>query len=105
APMIVISPLGGRLIARFGVRPLMTVGMALGTAGLLVLTQVDASSGYGLLFPGYLLFGISLGCVYAPMSTAAMAAMPATKAGIAAGVLAMNRVMAGAITLSDTRAR
>jgi EmrB/QacA subfamily drug resistance transporter len=100
APMIAISPLGGRLIARFGVRPLMTVGMALGTAGLVVLAQVDASSGYGLLFPGYLLFGISLGCVYAPMSTAAMAAMPQAKAGIAAGVLAMNRVMAGAITLA-----
>ena len=100
APMIVISPLGGRLIARFGVRPLMTVGMALGTAGLVVLAQVDASSGYGLLFAGYLLFGIALGCVYAPMSTAAMTAMPQAKAGIAAGVLAMNRVLAGAITLA-----
>jgi MFS family permease len=100
APMIAISPLGGRLMARFGVRPLMTVGMALGTAGLVVLAQVDESSGYGLLFPGYLLFGIALGFVYAPMSTAAMTAMPKAKAGIAAGVLAMNRVMAGAITLA-----
>jgi EmrB/QacA subfamily drug resistance transporter len=104
APMIVISPLGGRLIARFGVRPLMTVGMALGTAGLVVLAQVDESSGYGLLFPGYLLFGVALGCVYAPMSTAAMAAMPPAKAGIAAGVLAMNRVLAGAITLAGAGA-
>jgi MFS family permease len=100
APMIAISPLGGRLVARFGVRSLMTLGMALGTAGLVVLAQVDASSGYGLLFPGYLLFGISLGCVYAPMSTAAMTAMPKAKAGIAAGVLAMNRVLAGALTLA-----
>jgi MFS family permease len=98
--MIAISPLGGRLIARFGVRSLMTLGMALGTAGLVVLAQVDASTGYGLLFPGYLLFGISLGCVYAPMSTAAMTAMPKAKAGIAAGVLAMNRVLAGALTLA-----
>jgi EmrB/QacA subfamily drug resistance transporter len=84
APMIAISPLGGRLTARFGVRPLMTVGMALGAAGLVVLAQVDSSSGYGLLFPGYLLFGLALGLVYAPMSTAAMAAMPPAKAGIAA---------------------
>jgi EmrB/QacA subfamily drug resistance transporter len=61
APMIAISPLAGRLVALFGVRALMTVGMALGTAGLVVLAQVDASSGYGLLFPGYLLFGIALG--------------------------------------------
>jgi EmrB/QacA subfamily drug resistance transporter len=100
APMIGLSPLGARLIALFGVRSLMTLGMALGTAGLVVLAQVDASSGYGLLFPGYLLFGIALGCVYAPMSTAAMTAMPNAKAGIAAGVLAMNRVLAGAITLA-----
>ena len=34
------------------------------------------------------------------MSTAAMTAMPQAKAGIAAGVLAMNRVLAGAITLA-----
>jgi EmrB/QacA subfamily drug resistance transporter len=100
APMIAISPLGGRLIARFGVRPLMTVGMALGTAGLVVLAQVDGGSGYALLFPGYLLFGLALGFVYAPMSTAAMTAMPPAKAGIAAGVLGMNRVLAGAITLA-----
>jgi EmrB/QacA subfamily drug resistance transporter len=100
APMIVISPLGGLLMARFGARTLMTAGMALGTTGLIVLAQVDESSGYGLLFPGYLLFGIALGFVYAPMSTAAMAAMPLEKAGIAAGVLAMNRVLAGAVTLA-----
>jgi EmrB/QacA subfamily drug resistance transporter len=100
APMIAISPLSGRLIALFGVRPLMTVGMAFGTAGLVVLAQVDASSGYALAFPGYLLFGIALGCVYGPMSTAAMGALPQAKAGIAAGVLAMNRVLAGAITLA-----
>ena len=100
APMILLSPLSGRLIARVGVRPLMTLGMALGTAGLIVLTRVDAASGYGLLFSGFLLFGVALGLVYGPMSTAAMAAMPQAKAGIAAGVLAMNRVMAGAITLA-----
>ena len=78
----------------------MTIGMALGTVGLVLLAMVDASSGYGLLFPGYLLFGLALGFVYAPMSTAAMTAMPAQKAGIAAGVLAMNRVLSGALTLA-----
>jgi EmrB/QacA subfamily drug resistance transporter len=99
-PMIVISPFSGRLIARFGARGLMSAGMLLGTAGLLVLTQIDASSSYGTLLVGYLLFGIALGFVYAPMSTAAMAAMPAEKVGIAAGVLAMNRLVAGAVALA-----
>jgi len=103
-PMIVISPLAGRLIARFGARALMTVGMLCALAGLLILTQITKTSGYELVLPGYLLFGIALGFVYAPMSTAAMAAMPREKSGIASGVLAMNRVLAGAVALAVTGA-
>jgi len=99
-PMILISPFSGPLIARVGARALMTVGMALGTAGLIVLTQIGETTPYGLLLVGYLLFGVALGFVYAPMSTAAMAAMPAEKVGIAAGVLAMNRLVAGALALA-----
>jgi EmrB/QacA subfamily drug resistance transporter len=99
-PMIFISPLGGRLMAFVGTRSLMTIGMALGTVGLVILAFVGPSTGYGVLFVGYLLFGLALGCVYGPMSAAAMMAMPPQKAGIAAGVLAMNRVLAGALTLA-----
>jgi EmrB/QacA subfamily drug resistance transporter len=104
APMIFISPFSGALIARFGARALMTVGMLFAVAGLTFQTQISESSGYGLLLPGYLLFGISLGLVYAPMSAAAMAAMPGQKAGIASGVLAMNRILAGAVGLAVTNA-
>jgi MFS family permease len=104
APMVFISPFSGRLIARFGARRLMTAGMGCGTIGLLVLTRIDAGSSYGLLLAGYLLFGIALGLVYAPMSTAAMAAMPGEKVGIASGVLAMDRVLAGAVALAATGA-
>jgi hypothetical protein len=82
----------------------MTAGMACGVAGLFVLTRLEVSSSYGLLLAGYLLFGIALGLVYAPMSTAAMAAVPAEKVGIASGVLAMDRVLAGTIALAATGA-
>ncbi len=104
APMIVISPLAGRMIARFGARGLMTAGMVCGAVGLVFMTRISGDSGYGLLLPGYLLFGIALGLVYAPMSSAAMAAMPPQKTGIASGVLAMNRVLAGAVALAVTGA-
>src|SRR5690349_21659693 len=103
-PMIAISPFSGRLISAFGARRLMTAGMLCGLAGLLVLTFLEADSPYGLLLAGYLLFGIALGLVYAPMSTAAMAAMPGEKVGIASGVLAMDRVLAGAVALAATGA-
>jgi EmrB/QacA subfamily drug resistance transporter len=103
-PMVFISPLSGRLIARFGARRLMTAGMLCGTVGVIALTQVGAGSSYALLLAGYLPFGVALGLVYAPMSTAAMAAMPAEKVGIASGVLAMDRVMAGTVALAATGA-
>jgi len=104
APMVFVSPFSGPLIARFGSRALMTAGMVSGAAGLLVLTQLSSSTSYSLITVGYLLFGIALGLVYAPMSTAAMAAMPSEKVGIAAGVLAMVRVMAGSVALAATSA-
>ncbi len=100
APMVFVSPFSGRLIAAFGSRRLMTAGMGFGVAGLLALTRIGASSPYSLLLVGYLLFGIALGLVYAPMSTAAMAAMPREKVGIASGVLAMDRIVAGAVALA-----
>jgi EmrB/QacA subfamily drug resistance transporter len=99
-PMIAISPLSGRLIARFGARNLMTFGMALAVVGVFLQTRITASTGYGLLFAAYLVLGIAIGLVYAPMSTAAMTAMPREKAGIAAGVLAMNRILSASLGLA-----
>jgi EmrB/QacA subfamily drug resistance transporter len=100
APMVCVSPFSGRLITKFGVRRLMTFGMALALVGLIVLTQIDSTTSYGVLLVGYLLFGLAMGLVYAPMSTAAMAAMPGDKVGIASGVLSMDRCVAGAVALA-----
>lgn len=104
APMVVISPVAPRLIARFGPRVLMTAGMVSGAIGVAVMTRLDDDTSYWELLPGFLLFGVALGLVYSPMSIAAMEAMPRAKAGIAAGVLAMNRVLAGAVLLAATGA-
>lgn len=99
-PMILVSPFADRFVGRLGARNVMGGGMLLGLVGLLILGRVDADTGYGLLFCGYSAFGLALGFVYAPMQTAAMAAMPQAKAGIAAGVLAMNRILSGALSLA-----
>jgi MFS family permease len=99
-PMAIFSPFSGRLIGRLGVRATMTIGMAIALAGVALTALAQDSGSYGELLPGFLLFGISLALVYAPMSTAAMAAMPTAKCGIASGVLAMNRVLAGAMLLA-----
>lgn len=101
-PMVVMSPFVDRLVKWIGPRVVMGTGMLLGLAGLIVQGRLGADTGYGLLLVGFLLFGVGLGLVYAPMQTAAMAAMPQAKAGIASGVLAMNRILSGALTLAIT---
>jgi MFS family permease len=98
--MAVFSPFSGRLIARFGPRATMTAGMLIGLLGLVLQAALEDTTAYGRLLPGFLCFGVALALVYAPMSTAAMAAMPDAKAGIASGVLAMNRVLAGSLLLA-----
>ncbi len=105
-PMVFVSPFSGRLIGRFGARRLMTAGMLCGLARP-ARPHPDRrpTAPTRLLLVGYLLFGIALGLVYAPMSTAAMAAMPGEKVGIASGVLAMDRVLAGAVALGRDRRR
>ena len=100
APMAFLSPFTGALLGRFGARATMTFGLVLGVAGIVWQSRLGEHSDYASLLPGYLLFGISLAIVYAPMSTAALAAMPRPKVGIASGVLVMNRVLAGALLLA-----
>jgi EmrB/QacA subfamily drug resistance transporter len=99
-PMALLSPIAARVAARLGARIVMSAGMACATAGVLVFTRIDATSNYYDVAPGLILFGLALGLVYAPMSAAAMAALPAEKAGIASGVLGMVRCLAGALLLA-----
>jgi EmrB/QacA subfamily drug resistance transporter len=100
APMVVISPLAGKLVGRLGARTLMTAGMALAALGALLIAVADDFGEYVDLLPGLLLFGLALGLVYAPLAAAAMSALPVDKAGVAAGVLAMGRTIGGALLLA-----
>jgi EmrB/QacA subfamily drug resistance transporter len=91
--IIVMGPLAGRLTDKVGPRPLMTLGLAIVSAALLIQSQITVHSGYGLLLPGFILMGIGMGLVMSPMSTAAMNAVDRTKAGAASGVLSMSRMI------------
>jgi EmrB/QacA subfamily drug resistance transporter len=93
--IIVMGPLAGRLTDRVGPRPLMTAGLLVVAAALLVQSRLTVHSGYGLLLPGFVLMGVGMGLVMSPMSTAAMNAVDRTKAGVASGTLSMSRMVGG----------
>jgi EmrB/QacA subfamily drug resistance transporter len=90
-----VAPLAGRLADRVGPRPLMTIGLLAVSAALFWQSHITVSSSYGALLPGFVLMGIGMGFVMSPMSLAAMNAVDPTKAGVASGILSMNRMVGG----------
>jgi MFS family permease len=94
--IIFMGPLAGRLADRVGPRPLMTLGLTLVAGALFWQSHITVSSGYAsTLLPGFVLMGLGMGFVMSPMSTAAMNSVDQTKAGVASGILSMNRMVGG----------
>jgi EmrB/QacA subfamily drug resistance transporter len=94
--LVVMGPLAGRLTDRVGPRPLLTAGLIIVSAAILVQSLVlTVHTSYLALLPGFVLMGLGIGLTMSPMSTAAMNAVDRTKAGAASGVLSMSRMVGG----------
>jgi EmrB/QacA subfamily drug resistance transporter len=93
--IVLLAPLAGRLADRIGPRPLIVFGLLSVSGALLWQSQLTVSSGYGTLLPGFMLMGIGMAFVMSPMSMAAMNAVAQAKAGVASGILSMNRMVGG----------
>lgn len=96
----VTNVVAGKLSARHGPRLPMLIGQPLAAAALLVLLLVDETTpapwSIALLVP------LALGCALTvpPLTTAMMDAVPAERAGLAAGVLNAARQVAGGLGIA-----
>ena len=85
------APLGGRVIARRGTRiPLIIAGAGI-TAGGLLLTFLTAPPPVWYVLLCGVVFGVGQGWVNAPITNNAVAGMPASQAGVAAGIASTGR--------------
>ncbi|GIF77770.1 MFS transporter [Asanoa siamensis] len=91
ALMAVVGPISGRLVARYGPRPSLTLGGAsVLIAGLItVIPRTDPS--YPRLFVVYVLIGFGLGWINAAITNTAVSGMPNRQAGVAAGITSTMR--------------
>jgi EmrB/QacA subfamily drug resistance transporter len=88
---VVASPLSGRIVGRRGPRlPLAIAGVGC-VAGCVMLAGVDAATPIAWLLAAYVLFGLGLGFVNAPITTAAVSGMPRAQAGVAAAIATTSR--------------
>ncbi len=86
-----ISPLSGRLVGSHGSRiPLVGGSIAVIVSGL-ILTQLTATTPFGLLLLSYLIYGIGFGLLNPPITNTAVSGMPASQAGVAAAIASTSR--------------
>jgi MFS family permease len=88
AALLAAGAIAGRLLARLGARTVGGLGLAIGAAGLALVTGLDVDSPYaGALLAGLLLFQIGAGLAVAAAVIAAVSDTAADEAGLAGGVI------------------
>ena len=82
----VVAPLAGRLSARFPVRIFLGGGLAIVGLSLLLMRGVTLHSTASHLIPGFIVGGIGVGLVNAPLAATAVSVVAPQRAGMASGI-------------------
>lgn len=99
-PLALLAPIGGRLTARHGARNVMVAGLLLATVGVLLATTWTPDTRYLILFAGMLAWGVGLALLTPAVVAAAVAAVPADRAGLASGMNNTARQAGGAFGIA-----
>jgi EmrB/QacA subfamily drug resistance transporter len=82
----VVAPIAGRLSARIPVRLLLGGGLAVIGVALLLMSGITVSSGWTTLLPGFIVAGIGIGLVNAPLASTSVSVVEPRRAGMASGI-------------------
>jgi EmrB/QacA subfamily drug resistance transporter len=84
---VAVASLAPRIVARYGVKPPLLMGLALGSLSLLLLGFIRPDGNFVVdVLPASLVMAIGFGLVLTPLTIAATANLPARDAGLAAGL-------------------
>jgi len=96
--LIPVAGLSQALVTKLGVRPVLTVGLALNTAGMIWYSQIPTHGSFAAhLLPGYLLVAFGMAFSFIPMSIAALAGVEPQEAGLASGLINTSQQIGGAL--------
>ena len=96
--IIVFANVAQALALRFGIRPVLPVGLLLVAAGLVLYARLPVDGHYFWdLFPAFLLSGIGMAFAFIPMTIGALAGVRHADAGVASGLINTSQQIGGAI--------
>jgi EmrB/QacA subfamily drug resistance transporter len=99
--VITSATLASRFLPRFGPRPLAITGFAMGTLGLLWLTQLGPGSSYPLhIVPSLLIISLGMGQVFVPLSSTALLGVPNHDAGVASALVNTMQQIGGSLGIA-----
>src|SRR5262249_1055337 len=85
-----------RLVRRFGALPVLTSGMAIAAARLLLFAPVGPDTAYfPTIFCANFLIGLGIGNAFMPLLTLAMEDVPAADAGLGSGITNVSQQIGG----------
>jgi EmrB/QacA subfamily drug resistance transporter len=86
------------LVTRVGVKPILTLGLLLLTAGMLWYTQIPVHGSYASdLLPGYLFVGVGIAFAFVPVTIAALAGVAHDEAGLGSGLINTAQQIGGGV--------
>jgi EmrB/QacA subfamily drug resistance transporter len=89
------------LIKRIGIRNVVTIGLILGTFGMLYFLELSTTSGYlAHVFPSIAVMSIGMGMTFVPLTLLATTNVDAADAGLASGLFNTSQQIGGALGLA-----
>lgn len=94
------SALTGMLTPKLGVKVMAVTGLAIGTAGMFLLTQIDKGSTYGDFLVPLMMLGLALGLAISPATDTIMGSFPESELGVGGGVNDTALELGGALGIA-----
>jgi EmrB/QacA subfamily drug resistance transporter len=94
---VIFSPISGHLLGRSGPRIPLAIAGVCSFAACSMLVDIGPSTSLAWLVAAYVVFGIGVGFVNAPITNAAVSGMPRAQAGVAAAIATTSRQFGQAI--------
>ena len=95
--LMVAAPASAKLVSLFGTKIVVTLGLVLVAAALVVFSFVSETSGYPLVAVVLVLIGVGMGLAMAPATESIMGSVPPEKAGVGSAMNDTTREIGGAL--------